>query len=855
MTTKMRVRELSGELGISNKELINLLRKLEINVKSHMSGLTDAEADLARQEFHQTAKEPAVENKRVRSGVIVRKRKKPARKPKEEAVEAPSPDDAQETAEDEPVVTPASPAVEETEVTEPVTTPEQAEEAPQAQAKTETAPPAQESSAKESASEEEDDDKKSPEKKRGKRKKSKKKKAPQPAPQVKIISRPDPSLAPPVTETQEAAADKKKKPFKKKHRRTVEADELYRKVRQAETAKPGLVGGRKGRGKKGRRGRDQAPVKSMVTTQPIKAAKRKIRIDEAIRIADLAQQMGIKAQDLIKNLIGMGVMATINQSIDADTAAIIAADFGYDVEKIGFSEKEFLAPVHEDKEEDLLPRPPVVTIMGHVDHGKTSLLDVIRKSHITSGEAGGITQHIGAYHVTTPRGEIVFLDTPGHEAFTAMRARGAQVTDLVILVVAADDGVMDQTREAINHSKAAGVPIVVAVNKIDKEGADPDRVKRELAEHGLVPEDWGGDTIYANVSAKQKIGIDELLEMVLLQAEVLELKANPNRRGLGHIVEARLDKGRGAVATVLMQAGTIHKGDAFTCGLQSGKIRAILNDQGKMLKEAGPAMPIEVQGFDGVPDAGDEFVVVADEKVARKISDTRKGKQREKELARETKFTLDKFLAAKAGEKVKVLNLVVKSDVQGSQEAIIDALNKLSGEEVRIEIIHSGTGAITESDILLASASNAIIIGFNVRPTAKVKDVADQEKVEIRFYNIIYKLVAEIKDAMSGMLSPTIKEVYIGQAEVRQTFSVPKVGTVAGCAVVDGKLVRNAMIRLLRDGVVIYTGKLNSLKRFKDDVREVLKGFECGTGLERFNDIKEGDVIEAFEEVEEKRTL
>ena len=855
MTTKMRVRELSGELGISNKELINLLRKLEINVKSHMSGLTDAEADLARQEFHQTAKEPAVENKRVRSGVIVRKRKKPARKPREEAVEAPSPDDTQETAEDEPAVTPASPAVEETEVTEPVTTPEQAEEAPQAQAKTETAPPAQESSAKESASEEEDEDKKSPEKKRGKRKKSKKKKAPQPAPQVKIISRPDPSLAPPVTETQEAAADKKKKPFKKKHRRTVEADELYRKVRQAETAKPGLVGGRKGRGKKGRRGRDQAPVKSMVTTQPIKAAKRKIRIDEAIRIADLAQQMGIKAQDLIKNLIGMGVMATINQSIDADTAAIIAADFGYDVEKIGFSEKEFLAPVHEDKEEDLLPRPPVVTIMGHVDHGKTSLLDVIRKSHITSGEAGGITQHIGAYHVTTPRGEIVFLDTPGHEAFTAMRARGAQVTDLVILVVAADDGVMDQTREAINHSKAAGVPIVVAVNKIDKEGADPDRVKRELAEHGLVPEDWGGDTIYANVSAKQKIGIDELLEMVLLQAEVLELKANPNRRGLGHIVEARLDKGRGAVATVLMQAGTIHKGDAFTCGLQSGKIRAILNDQGKMLKEAGPAMPIEVQGFDGVPDAGDEFVVVADEKVARKISDTRKGKQREKELARETKFTLDKFLAAKAGEKVKVLNLVVKSDVQGSQEAIIDALNKLSGEEVRIEIIHSGTGAITESDILLASASNAIIIGFNVRPTAKVKDVADQEKVEIRFYNIIYKLVAEIKDAMSGMLSPTIKEVYIGQAEVRQTFSVPKVGTVAGCAVVDGKLVRNAMIRLLRDGVVIYTGKLNSLKRFKDDVREVLKGFECGTGLERFNDIKEGDVIEAFEEVEEKRTL
>ncbi|MDD2219510.1 MAG: translation initiation factor IF-2, partial [Desulfoplanes sp.] len=379
--------------------------------------------------------------------------------------------------------------------------------------------------------------------------------------------------------------------------------------------------------------------------------------------------------------------------------------------------------------------------------------------------------------------------------------------------------------------------------------------KRELSDYGLVPEEWGGDTIFANVSAKKKIGIDELLELVLLQAEVQEYKANPNKRGIGHIVEARLDKGRGPVATVLIQAGTVRKGDAFTCGFRSGKIRSILNDQGQALTQAGPAMPVEVQGFDGVPDAGDEFVVVADEKVARKISDARRGKQREKELARETTFTLDKFLAAKAGEKVKVLNLVVKSDVQGSQEAITDALNKLSTDEVRIDIIHSGTGAITESDILLASASNAVIIGFNVRPTAKVKDVAEQEKVEIRFYNIIYKLVADIKDALSGMLTPTIKEVYLGQAEVRQTFSVPKVGTIAGCAVIDGKLIRNAKVRLLREGVVIYTGKLTSLKRFKDDVREVLKGFECGTGLENFNDIKEGDVIEAFEEVEEKRSL
>ncbi|MFA6810289.1 MAG: translation initiation factor IF-2 [Desulfoplanes sp.] len=875
MTTKMRVRDLSAELDISNKELIDLLRKLAINVKSHMSGLTDEEADRARKEYHQGTQKPSMEKQQARSGVIIRRRKKTESIPEPEIAQSRTkaaivPEGQTTVTVKKTISHPVS-----AKIISPVTAEHEQSETPDLPPKTHEEPvdsveePKISADASASAPEDTPTDKKTEiaaadekltDKKRGKKKKAKKKKILQPAPQVKIISRPDPvsenAAAPKTDDTPEK---KKEKPFKKKQRRTVEAAELYRKVRQAESGKADRIApssSRKSKGKKGgRRGHEPEPVKQMVTTQPIKQAKRKIRIDEAIRIAEFAQQMGIKAQDIIKNLIGMGVMATINQSIDADTAAIVAADFGYDVEKFGFSEQEFLAPVQEDKAEDLLPRPPVVTIMGHVDHGKTSLLDVIRKSHITSGEAGGITQHIGAYHVTTPRGEIVFLDTPGHEAFTAMRARGAQITDMVILVVAADDGVMDQTREAINHAKAAKVPIIVAINKIDKEGADPERVKRELSDYGLVPEEWGGDTIFANVSAKKKIGIDELLELVLLQAEVQEYKANPNKRGIGHIVEARLDKGRGPVATVLIQAGTIRKGDAFTCGFRSGKIRSILNDQGQALTQAGPAMPVEVQGFDGVPDAGDEFVVVADEKVARKISDARRGKQREKELARETTFTLDKFLAAKAGEKVKVLNLVVKSDVQGSQEAITDALNKLSTDEVRIDIIHSGTGAITESDILLASASNAVIIGFNVRPTAKVKDVAEQEKVEIRFYNIIYKLVADIKDALSGMLTPTIKEVYLGQAEVRQTFSVPKVGTIAGCAVIDGKLIRNAKVRLLREGVVIYTGKLTSLKRFKDDVREVLKGFECGTGLENFNDIKEGDVIEAFEEVEEKRSL
>ncbi|KAF5030802.1 Translation initiation factor IF-2 [anaerobic digester metagenome] len=587
----------------------------------------------------------------------------------------------------------------------------------------------------------------------------------------------------------------------------------------------------------------------------MKVAKRKIRMEETIRVSDLAKQMGAKAQDLIKVLLGLGALVTINQSLDVETATLAASEFGFEVEKFGFSEDDYLIAEEADKPEDLKPRPPVVTIMGHVDHGKTSLLDAIRASNVVSGEAGGITQHIGAYHVTTARGDIVFLDTPGHEAFTAMRARGAQVTDIVVLVVAADDGVMDQTREAVNHSRAAGVPIVVAVNKIDKPDANPDRVKRELGELGLVPEDWGGETIFANVSAKQKLGLDELLEMILLQAEVLQLSANPSKRARGHIVEARLDKGRGPVASVLIQEGTLHQGDAFVCGVFSGRVRALFDDQGRKIKEAGPAIPVEVQGFEGVPEAGDEFVGVEDDKVARRIADGRATKQRERELGKASKVTLETFLASRPEAEAQTLNLVLKADVQGSLEAIADALNKLSTEKVKVNIIHTGAGAITESDILLASASDAIIIGFNVRPTIKVKEMAERESVDIRFYDIIYKLVGEIKDAMSGMLAPVIREQYLGQAEVRDTFSVPKVGTVAGCGVLDGKLTRNAGVRLLRDGVVVYTGKLASLRRFKDDVKEVTKGYECGVGLENFNDIKVGDVIEAFESVEEKATL
>ncbi|MBU1611602.1 MAG: translation initiation factor IF-2, partial [Proteobacteria bacterium] len=710
------------------------------------------------------------------------------------------------------------------------------------------------------------------------KKKKKKARKKQEAPQVRIISMPNPAevaaakaaaellpkpkpvardTAPIPGEPIDSANASRKKGGRKKGRVVEFArDDRGGGAGRHEREIPGNdFGGRGGKRKKGKRRGNEQQQPDLSQTQPLKATKRKIKVDEAIRLADMAHQMGTKAQDLIKTLFGLGVMATINQSLDMDTATVLAAEFGYEVENVSFDEQEFLVPTEVDSPESLKPRPPVVTIMGHVDHGKTSLLDAIRKSNVTGGEAGGITQHIGAYHVSTGRGEIVFLDTPGHEAFTTMRMRGAQVTDLVILVVAADDGVMDQTREAISHARAAGVPLLVAVNKIDKEGANPDRVTRELSDQGLVPEDWGGDTIFAHVSAKEKIGLDELLEMVLLQAEVLELSANPDKPGQGHIVEAKLDRGRGPVGTVLIKEGTIHQGDSFVCGMVHGKVRAMFTDQGKKIKKAGPAIPVEIQGFDAIAQAGDDFVVVADDKVAKRIAEARAVKHRDRVLAGKSKVTLESFLASKPDDQAQDLNLVLKADVQGSLEAVTEALNKLSTGEVKIQVRHSGTGAINESDILLASASQAVIIGFNVRPEAKIKAVADQENVEIRYYDIIYKLVDEVKDAMSGMLAPDIEEVYLGQAEVRETFSVPKVGTVAGCGVVDGKLTRHAKIRLLRGGVVIYTGSLTSLRRFKDDAKEVAKGFECGVGLEKYNDIKIGDIIEAFEEKEVARSI
>lgn len=575
--------------------------------------------------------------------------------------------------------------------------------------------------------------------------------------------------------------------------------------------------------------------------------KKPLKIGNTISVKDFSEKTGKTVAEIIKKLLLLGVVATINQDLDYDTASLIADEFGIKIEKaIDKDDEELLLNDVEDREEDLKPRPPVVTIMGHVDHGKTSLLDAIRQTNVIATEAGGITQHIGAYMVNVEGRKIAFLDTPGHEAFTAMRARGAKVTDIAILVVAADDGVMPQTVEAINHAKAANVTIIVAINKIDKPGANPDRVKQELTEHGLLPEDWGGDTICVPVSAKKKIGIENLLEMVLLVAEMQELKANPNRKAKGTVIEAKLDKSRGPVATVLVQNGTLNAGDFFVVGNTHGKVRTMIDEKGKNVKKAGPSTPVEITGLSEVPDAGDIFIAVEDEKIAKQISDKRKEKYREEHLQSSHKISLDDLFSQIQAGKVKELNLIVKADVQGSVEAVEQSLERLSNDEVKIKAIHGGVGAITETDVMFASASNAIIIGFNVRPQPAAITLAEKDKVDIRLYRVIYDAIEDIESAMKGMLEPEYKEVVLGHAEVRAIFKASSIGTIAGCYVTDGKINRNNDIRVVRDGVVIHEGKISSLKRFKDDAKEVNTGFECGISLEKFNDIKEGDIIESF---------
>ena len=640
---------------------------------------------------------------------------------------------------------------------------------------------------------------------------------------------------------------------------TVEIDKINERERIEDYVPENisLEGGRsKNRRKKTREENTKEKKKSQQPKKiiPVKVIT-EVEIPETITVGEFASKIGKTGAEIVKKLMMLGVMATMNQSIDFETAELIASDYDITVNKeIVLTKEDLLMQERpeEDKPEDLQERPPVVVVMGHVDHGKTSLLDAIRHTSVTSTEAGGITQHIGAYGVKLNNRDITFLDTPGHEAFTTMRARGAQVTDIAILVVAADDGIMPQTIEAINHAKAAGVQIIVAINKIDKDGANPDRVRQSLVEYGLVPEEWGGDTICVEVSAKKQINIDGLLEMVLLVADMQELKANPNRAAEGTVIEARIDKSRGPIATVLVQNGTLNVGDFIIAGTSVGRVRAMVNDKGRRVKTAGPSTPVEILGLNEAPSGGDNLMVVSNEKLARDVAEQRKQEIQENKFNQVVKVSLDNLFSQIDEGNMKELSVIIKADVQGSVEAVKQSIEKLSNNEVRVRAIHGGVGAINESDVMLADASNAIIIGFNVRPDVGAVSAAEQHDVDIRLYRVIYQAIEEMEAAMKGMLDPEYKENVIGYAEVRQTFKVSGVGTIAGCYVTQGKIQRNADIRLVRDGIIIHEGKIDSLKRFKDDAKEVSENFECGLGIENFNDIKEGDTIECFvmEEIE-----
>jgi translation initiation factor IF-2 len=651
--------------------------------------------------------------------------------------------------------------------------------------------------------------------------------------------------------TGEAKPDKR--PKKAKPTTTMRDDSVRRRTIKTRGDMGGGVAGWHARG--GARHRGAAAEAPQPFSQPSEPITREVAVPETIAVGELAHRMSVKAAEVIKVLMKLGTMATINQVLDQETAMIVVEEMGHKAKPTKLEDPE--AYLAETPAEDVAAesRPPVVTVMGHVDHGKTSLLDYIRRTKVAAGEAGGITQHIGAYHVETPRGVITFLDTPGHEAFTAMRARGAKVTDLVILVVAADDGVMPQTLEAINHAKAAGVPLVVAINKIDKPEANPEKVRQELLQHGVVPEDLGGDVPFVRVSAKSGEGVDALLENVLLQAEVLELKAPVHSAARGVVIEARLDKGRGPVATVLVQAGTLNRGDVVLTGPVFGRVRAMLDETGRPVSSAGPSIPVEIQGLSEVPNAGEELAVLGDERKAREIALFRQGKFREVKLAKQQAAKLENVFEQMGEGEKKTLALVIKADVQGSQEALVHALTKLATDEVKVSVVHAGVGGITESDVNLALASRAVIIGFNTRADATARKLIESAGVQVRYYNIIYEAVDEIKAALSGMLAPEKKEQILGTVEVRQVFRISKVGAVAGCYVLDGLVKRNAQVRVLRDNVVIHTGEIDSLKRFKDDVREVKAGFECGMSLKNFSDLKEGDQFEVFEVLEVARTL
>jgi len=852
---KIRVYELARNLNMENKELIGKITELGLEVKSHMSSLDDEAVERVKGSILGTQTEELVET-RIRPHLI-RIRRKVIKKelPVEEVVTPPAASEAGTEEKPRDIKEEKSAA----EVPAAEATPEAETKDAEAGVEAPAEEPVKPKTAKilkkpEPAKKVKRVKKETPAKiikmpVAPKVAKPARKKAAEPKPEEKVKKAPPPKVekAPPTVPPEK---EKKRKKRKKTDEEEIPDRKFFKKkisfkkkavVEGADLYAPGF--------RKGRKGRKPPKIKLEKGLKPVitvpKAIKRRIKIDETIILSDLAKRMGIKANEIIGKLIGLGVMATVTQAVDFETAVLVAAEFDYELEKASF-EEETVLKLEQDDSGKLSPRPPVVTIMGHVDHGKTSLLDKIRETRVTEMEAGGITQHIGAYHVNTGKGQIVFLDTPGHEAFTAMRARGAKVTDIVVLVVAADDGVMPQTVEAINHSRAAEVPIIVAVNKIDKANAETDRVTRELAEENLTPEEWGGDTIFVPVSAKMGQGIDDLLEMIILQAELLELKANSDKLAKGYVVEAQLDSGRGPVATVLVKEGTLKAGDSVVCGIHYGKVRALLNDRGQHLTSASPSIPVEIDGLSGVPMAGDEFVALADEKDARQVSSHRIQKHRSKELARGSRVSLESLYEQIQEGEVKDLNLIIKADVHGSIEALRDSLNKLSNEEVKINVIQSGTGTITESDISLASVSNAIIVGFNVRPGAKFVALAAEEQVEMHFYNVIYDVIKDIKDAIVGMMSSTFEERVLGLAEVREVFHIPRMGTIAGCYVSDGKMERGQPGRLIRDGVVIYNGRIASLRRFKDDAKEVVSGYECGVGIENYNDIKIGDTIECY---------
>jgi translation initiation factor IF-2 len=871
---RVKVYDLAKDLGVGKDELVKKARAMGIDVANHMSQLEPADADRVRRAVDRERHESLVEERLTVDGTVIRRRSKagaattsarpaapaavPAPAPRAPAPIAPSAPPA--LAKTEPAAVPPPVAAEAEPAPAPAAPPVEAAPAPVAAKPAAPAPveaPAVEHEPVRPAATA----------------------APEPAPAAPAVAakpaapeapRPTIRTIPQPVVTGSAATGAfiqlpgVPRPGEGPRIEIRDRDEEQRRLGRSPLVTRQPAGrdrfGRPAFGPGGNRPGGAFPKKKVAAagkklkqTQITTPAehKRVIRMSDTIAVADLAKEMAIKANQIIKKLWALGMMdVNINQDVDLDTATLIANEFGYQIESTAFREDEVLVGAETpDNPEDLLPRAPVVTIMGHVDHGKTSLLDAIRKANVAAGEAGGITQHIGAYKVHSDAGDVVFLDTPGHEAFTAMRARGAQMTDIVVLVVAADDGPMPQTIEAVNHAKAAKVPIMVAVNKIDKPGANPDLIRNKLSEHELVSEEWGGSTIFVNVSAKTKEGIDKLLEMLSIQADMLELKANPNKAAKGHVVEARLDRSRGPISTILVQDGTLRLGDLVVAGEYSGKIRAMLGDKGQSLTEAGPATPVEVLGLDGVPDAGEAFNVVADEKAAKSLVEHRHEQRRKKELASTGagRVSLENILdKIKSGE-VKEVKVVLKADVQGSVEAIANALTKLSTETVGVNVISTGVGGITESDVSLAKASAAIVVGFNVRPAGKAQQLAEQEGVDIKLYQVIYDAIDDVKKAMVGMLAPISREKLLGRAEVRQVFTIPKAGTIGGCFIVDGKVTRKAQLRLVRDSVVIYTGKVGSLRRFKDDVSEVAQGYECGLSIEGYSDLKEGDIIEAFE--------